>query len=126
MKKNYEIARVLTTILVIVGVSNAGTALKESGKLVATAVMVRLTLGTTSLLAADVFVVAALSTGFVVVVGGRAAVVVAEGFDAAVVVAAACARVNMVDSGCLDSRRENFLLVTCSDSLTNMGGGGVT
>lgn len=109
----------------IVGVSNAGTVLKESGKLVATAVMVRLTLGTTSLLAADVFVVAALTTGFVVV-GGRAAVVVAEGFVAAVVVAAACARVNMVDSGCLDSRRENFLLVTCSDSLTNMGGGGVT
>lgn len=107
------------------GVSNAGTdvVVKVSGKLVATAVMVRLTLGTTSLLA-DVFVVAALTTGLEVV-GGSAAVV-PEGLDAAVEVAVACARVNMVDSGCLDSRPENFLLVTCSDSLTNIGGGGVT
>lgn len=112
---------VLTTRLVMVGVSRTGVAARvvaappASGKLAATAVMVRLTLGTTSLLT-DVCVV--LPVAREAVVCGRAVV---RGLAAPLLLTAAWARVNMVAGGRCASRTENFLLVTWCVSLTNMG-----
>ena len=111
----------------MVGVSSAGALMvlrhpSLSGKLVATAVMVRLTLGTASLLLllllSVVKVPPPLDTTEAVVKDCEDEVTL---FDVGLVVAAAWERVNMFGGGSFVSRCKNFLPVTWSDSLTNMG-----
>lgn len=118
-------SRELSTKLVIVGVSSTGVSplllhtSPLSDKLV-TAVIVKLKLGTTSLVT-DVCVVLPLLTEAVVCGTdvARGLMVAAE-----VVVTVACARVNMLGLAAaagLASRTQNFLLVTWGAWLTNMG-----
>lgn len=128
----------LTTKLVMVGVSRTGvealvvmmvpTPSPLSGKLVVTAVMVRLTLGTTTtLLLADVCILLLLMTEAVVWCGRGDDVRDLTALLLLVVLlllltVVAWVRVNMVGRGCFfASRSENFLLVTWAESLTNMG-----
>lgn len=117
---------VLTTKLVMVGVSRAGAVMvvmhpSLSGILAATAVMVRLTLGTVSLLLLLLSVVRVSPPPDATEAVVKDCDDEVTLFAVALLLAAAWERVNMVGCGSSVSRCKNFLRVTWSDSLTNMG-----
>lgn len=104
----------------MVGVSSVGVEMVVMSLLsgILTAVMVRLTLEAASLVVLWVVTVPPPDTTEAVVKGSGDEVTV---LSAVVLLAAAWERVNMIGGGGFVSRCKNFLRVTWSESLTNMG-----